>query len=161
MHALYFVGRHSFLGWNLSVDLAGRGRSLREFYRFDVPGMGNEDFQNPFLFLWQKKKRFLHAKEKEALMALLGSARKRHGGVRLYAHGVDRPRPLRPAPVEQGKAVVLSLSRLVFGPSAAWSYAGINGRRYGLIRRKCFAVGPRVPLLRRRTCAPCAGGVTT
>ena len=29
--------------------------------------MGNEDFQNPFLFLWQKKKRFLNAKEKEAL----------------------------------------------------------------------------------------------
>ena len=30
--------------------------------------MGNEDFQNPFLFLWQKKKRFLNAKEKEAIV---------------------------------------------------------------------------------------------
>ena len=94
---------------------------------FDAPTVGDEDFQNPFLFLWQKKKRFLHAKEKEALMALLGSARKRHGGVRLYAHGVDRPRPLRPAPVEQGKAVVLSLCRLVCGPSGAWCRAGLDG----------------------------------
>ena len=42
--------------------------------------------------------------------------------------------------------------------SAAWfvDLAGrrcvtpLNGRRYGLIRRKCLAVGTRVPLLRRR-----------
>ena len=35
---------------------------------FDAPTVGDEDFQNPFLFLWQKKKRFLHAKEKEAIV---------------------------------------------------------------------------------------------
>ena len=123
------------------MDLAGRGRSLREFYRFDVPGMGDGDFQNPFLFLWQKKKRFLHAKEKEALMALLKRWQKRYGGLRLYAHGVDRPRPLRPVWAEQRNAVVLSSRRLIGGPYAARCRAGLSGRRYGLIRRKYFALG--------------------
>ena len=62
---------------------------------------------------------------------------------------------------EQGKAVVLSLRRLVLAHARRGCVTPLNGRRYGLIRRKCSAVGPRVPLLRRRTCAPCTGGVTT
>ena len=49
-------------------------------------------FQNPFLFPCWKKKRFLNAKEKGALMALLGSARKRHGGLRLFV--VTKSAPL-------------------------------------------------------------------
>ena len=87
---------------------------------FDAPTVGDGEFPKPISFSRQKKKRFLNAKEKEALMALLGSARKRHGGLHLYAHGVDRPRPLRPAPVEQRKVLLLSSRRLLCGPSGAW-----------------------------------------
>ena len=37
-----------------------------------LPPWGTGTFQNPFLFLWQKKKRFLNAKEKEALWLYRG-----------------------------------------------------------------------------------------
>ena len=160
--------------------------------------MGDEDFQNPFLFLWQKKKRFLNAKEKEAIVVAKSAslyfrlAAKIRCASLLLLSPAD---PLRWAPPgapynyrdasangtaarcftqrtstppghghpweEQGKAVVLSLSRLVCGPCGRGCVTPLNGRRYGLIRRKCSAVGPRVPPLRRRTCFPCTGGVTT
>ena len=78
-------------------------------------------------FFSGRKRMVFEIQRKRGLMALLKRWQKRYGGVRLYAHGVDRPRPLRPAPVEQGKAVVLSLSRLVCGPCAAGCRAGLDG----------------------------------
>ena len=74
-------------------------------------------------------------------MALPQLLWKKHGGLRLYAHGVDQPRPLRPVWAEQRNAVVLSSRRLIGGPYAARCRAGLSGRRYGLIRRKYFALG--------------------
>ena len=70
-------------------------------------------------FFSGRKRMVFEIQRKRGLMALLKRWQKRYGGVRLYAHGVDWPRPLRPAPVEQGKAVVLSLRRLAGGPCGA------------------------------------------
>ena len=135
------------------------GRKLRGY--FFICRLRPGAFPKPISFSLAEKETVFECQRKRGLMALLKRWQKRYGGVRLYAHGVDRPRPLRPAPVEQGKAVVLSLSRLVFGPCGRGCVTPLNGRRYGLIRRKCLAVGPRSPLLRRRTCLSCTGGVTT
>ena len=87
---------------------------------FDAPTVGDEDFQNPFLFLWQKKKRFLHAKEKEALMALLRRSRKRHGGAMLYAANQHPSRP-RPSVGETGKSF-----GPIFPPPGLWTKRGVG-----------------------------------
>ena len=121
---------------------------------FDAPTVGDEDFQNPFLFLWQKKKRFLNAKEKEALWLYRGVKGKDTAAYVFTLTVWTSP----------GRYGLCGRNR-----ETPWSYlpaawfvdqtggecvTPLNGRRYGLIRRKCFAVGPRVPLLRRRSRPP-------
>ena len=111
-------------------------------------------FQNPFLFLWQKKKRFLNAKEKEALWLYRGVKGKDTAAYVFTLTVWTSP----------GRYGLCGRNR-----ETPWSYlpaawfvdqtggecvTPLNGRRYGLIRRKCFAVGPRVPLLRRRSRPP-------
>ena len=90
-----------------------KGKTFRCSHR------GGRGLPKPISFSLAEKETVFECQRKRGLMALLKRWQKRYGGVRLYAHGVDRPRPLRPAPVEQGKAVVLSFSRLVCGPCAA------------------------------------------
>ena len=80
--------------------------------------MGNEDFQNPFLFLWQKKKRFLNAKEKEALWLYRG-VKGKDTAAYVFTFTVWTPPGHGHPWEEQEKVVVLSLSRLVCGPSEA------------------------------------------
>ena len=81
--------------------------------------MGDEDFQNPFLFLWQKKKRFLHAKEKEALWLYRG-VKGKDTAARCFTPRISTPPGHGHPWEEQGKVVVLSLRRLVCGPNVAW-----------------------------------------
>ena len=83
-----------------------------------LPPWGTGTSKTHFFFSAEKETVFA-CQRKRGLMALLGRSRKRHGGVRLYAHGMDRPRPLRPAPMEQGKVLVLSSRRLVCGSNGA------------------------------------------
>ena len=81
--------------------------------------MGGGDFQNPFLFLWQKKKRFLNAKEKEALWLYRG-VKGKDTAARCFTQRTSTSPGHGHPWEEQGKAVVLSLSRLVCGPNGAW-----------------------------------------
>ena len=96
-----------------------------------LPPWGTGTFQNPFLFLWQKKKRFLNAKEKEASMALLRRSRKRHGGLRLFVVTKSAPLYFRlTAKIRCAPLLLLSqmdpLRWAPFGsPSpCAWSFKG-------------------------------------